>query len=174
MSSKELLFDTFSYDYETIGKLRFRRYNDLLGAEAAQMDGLQREMTQASLQMMTLAKRISDKQGISFDEAFDMLATGEVTNVSLLADFADEAFILLNSLPRRDRIDDEIITLFICSRAEIEGPEGWQPFEDWNIEDTRRVPQKFRAEIRAFVDREQAGESKPAAAGRRGKTKPAS
>jgi hypothetical protein len=173
MSSKELLFDTFSYDYETIGKLRFRRYSDLLGAEAAEMDGMEREMTQASLQLMTLAKRISERQGISFEEAFEMLTTGEVANVALMADFADEAFILLNSVPRRDRIDDEIITLFIRSRAEIEGPDGWQAFDDWSVEDTRKLPQKFRKEIRSFVDREKTGEA-PATAGRRGKAKPAS
>ncbi len=161
MSSKELLFETFSYEYETIGKLRFRRYRDLLGGEAAEMEALQRQMTQATLQMMTLAKRISDGQGIKFEEALETLASGRIQNASYLGEYSDEAFLLISSLPNQSKIDDEMITLFISSRAEIEGENGWQPFEDWSIADTRRLPQKFRQQIKQFIDQEQSGEPAP-------------
>jgi len=161
MSSKELLFETFSYEHETIGKLRFRRYRDLLGGEAAEMEALQRQMTQATLQMMTLAKRISDGQGIKFEEALEVLANGNIKNASYLGEYAEEAFMLITSLPNQSRIDDEMITLFIASRAEIEGDNGWEGFADWTIEDTRRLPQKFRARIRQFIDQEQEGEPAP-------------
>lgn len=175
MSSKELLFETFSYEYETIGKLRLRRYRDLLGGEAAEMESLQRQMTQATLQMMTLAKRISDRQSIPFEEVFESIASGKIKDVSWLGDFADEAFMLISSLPNKERLDDEMITLFIRSRAEIEGEEGWQGFDDWSVQDTQRLPRKFRAKIRQFIDEEQLGESAPAEkAAKGGKAQPAS
>ena len=175
MSSKELMFETFSYEYETIGKLRFRRYRDLLGGEAAEMESLQRQMTQASLQMMTLAKRISEGQGIPFDEAFESLVSGNIKNASFLADYGDEAFMLISTLPNQARLDDEMITMFIRSRAEIEGEEGWQSFDDWSVQDTQRLPRKFRTKIRQFIDEEQLGEPAPAEkAAKGGKAQPAS
>lgn len=160
MNSKELLFDSFAHDYVTIGKLRFRRYRDLLGAEAAELEMIQREMTQASLQMMTLAKRVADAKDIPFAEAFEMLANNIAGDPELLADFADDALMLITTIPRQTKFDDEMITIFIRSRAEIETPEdGWKAFEDWDIEDTRKLPAKFRQQIREFIEQEQAGET---------------
>ena len=159
MSSKELLFETFSCDYENIGKLRLRRYRDLLGAEAAEMDAIQRASFQAALQMMGLAKRISEAKSISFDEALTMLSQQSMESAELFSDFADEAFMLINSLPDPWKADDQLITLFMCSRAEIQGPDGtWQPFTDWTVEDTRRLPAKVRNKIKAFIEQEQNAE----------------
>lgn len=175
MSSKELLFETFSYEYEHIGKLRFRCYRDLLGGEAAEMEAMQRQMTQATLQMMTLAKRISDGQGIEFEKALEAIASGNIKDASWIGEYAEETFMLISSLPNQSRVDDEMITLFINSRAEIEGENGWEGFEDWTVDDTRRLPRKFRARIRQFIDQEQNGE--PAAAekpAKAGKAQPAS
>lgn len=160
MSSKELLFETFGCEYQTIGKLRFRRYRDLLGGEAAEIDGLQREGLQAALQMMSLAKRISDAKEISFDEALQMLSTGSLQSAELFADFADEAFMLVSSLPEPSKADDQMITLFMRSRAQIQDADGnWQGFEDWSIKDSRQLPAKLREEIKAFIEQEQNGEA---------------
>lgn len=156
MSSKELLFETFSCEYETIGKLRFRRYRDLLGAEAAEMDAIQRESYQAALQMMGLAKRISAAKDISFDDALAMLSQQSTQSAELFADFADEAFMLIGSLPDPWKADDQLITLFMRSRAQIQDAEGvWQGFDDWTAEDTRKLPAKIRGEIKAFIEMEQ-------------------
>ena len=169
MSSKELLFDSFATDYETIGKLRFRRYNDLLGAELEEMEQAQRQSTQALLSMMTLAKRISDAKEVPFDEVVTKLTSGTFADSPWIAEFSEEAFMLVSSLPIQSTIDAQMINLFILSRAEIQGPNGWQPMDDWDLAATRRLPGKFRQQILAFIRQEQTGEE-PAAAGK-GKAK---
>lgn len=165
MSSKELLFDSFATEYETIGRLRFRRYRDLLGAEVTEMEQAQRQMTQATLSLMTLAKRISDAKEVPFEEVISQLSNGQFATSPWIAEFSEEAFMLVSSMPIQSKLDDQLITLFIQSRAEIEGPDGWQPFEDWDLAATRRLPRKLREQIMEFFRQEQTGEE-PAAAGR--------
>lgn len=165
MSSKELLFDSFSTDYETIGKLRFRRYNDLLGAEIEEMEQAQRQSTQALLSLMTLAKRISDAKEVPFDEVIKQLTSGNIADSPWIAEFSEEAFMLVSSMPIQSSIDSQMINLIIQSRAEIEGPDGWQPMDDWDMAATRRLPGRFRQQVLAFIRQEQTGEE-PAAAGK--------
>lgn len=165
MSSKELLFDSFATEYETIGRLRFRRYRDLLGAEVTEMEQAQRQMTQATLSLMTLAKRISDTKEVPFEEVISQLSNGQFATSPWIAEFSEEAFMLVSSMPIQSKLDDQLINLFIQSRAEIEGPDGWQPFEDWDLAATRRLPRKLREQIMEFFRQEQTGED-PAAAGR--------
>jgi hypothetical protein len=169
MSSKELLFDSFATDYETIGKLRLRRYRDLLGAELEETEQAQRQMTQAMLSLMTLAKRISDVKEVPFDEVVGKLTSGNIADSPWLAEFSDEAFLLVSSVPNQAAIESQMITLFIQSRAEIEGPDGWQPMEDWDLAASKRLPGKFRQQVLAFIRQEQSGEE-PAAASK-GKAK---
>lgn len=169
MSSKELLFDSFATDYETIGRLRFRRYNDLLGAELEEMEQAQRQSTQAMLSLMTLAKRISDAKEVPFDEVIKQLTSGTFADSPWIAEFSEEAFMLVSSMPIQSAIDSQMINLIIQSRAEIEGPEGWQPMDDWDMAATRRLPGKFRQQVLAFIRQEQTGEE-PAAASK-GKAK---
>lgn len=160
MSSKELLFDTFSCEYEVIGKLRFRRYRDLLSAEAAEMDSIRRDTYQTALQVMGLAKRISAAKDISFDDAVEMLMNQSMENASLLADFADEAIILISSVPDPWKADDQLITLFMRSRGEIQDADGaWHGFDDWTEDDTRRLPAKVRGQIKDFIEKEQNAEA---------------
>ena len=169
MSSKELLFETFDCDYETIGKLRFRRYRDLLGAEAAEIDVLQRESLQAYLQMMSLAKRISEAKEISFDEVLKTLSTGSMQSAELFGDFADEAFMLVSTVPQPSKADDQMITLFMRSRAQIQDADGnWQGFPDWSLEDGRSLPRKVREQIKAFIEQEQNGEAVEDATAKKG------
>lgn len=174
MSSKELLFDSFGHQYETIGKLRFRRYQDLLGAEAGEMEASQRQMTQATLSLMTLAKRISDAKEIPFDDVIGQLTGGNFADLPWIAEFSEEAFMLVTSMPMQSSLDDQLITLFVQSRAEIETPDGWEPIEDWEISDSKRLPQQFRNQILAFIRAEQSGEESAAAGKGKGKASAAS
>ena len=165
MSSKELLFDSFAQDYETVGKLRFRRYRDLLGAEVGEMEVNQRQMTQATLSLMTLAKRISDAKEVPFDDVITQLTSGNFADLPWIAEFSEEAFMLVSSMPIQSTLDDQLITLIIQSRAEIETPDGWQPIEGWELADSKRLPRRFRQRILEFINAEQSGEE-PAAAGK--------
>ena len=161
MNNKELLFESFQCDYKQIGKVRFRIYNDLLGAEAGEMENFNRQQSQALLHTVSLAKRVSEAKGITFDEAYEMLTSGNKENAAALMDVADDAALWLGTAPNVSSMDDQVITLVMQSRAELETPDGWQPFEDWTIEDTRRLPSKFRAEVRAFIELERQGGQPP-------------
>ena len=174
MSSKELLFESFATEYETIGKLRFRRYRDLLGAEVGEMEGNQRQMTQATLSLMTLAKRISDAKGIPFDEVITQVTSGNFADLPWIAEFSEEAFMLISSMPNQTSLDDQLITLIVQSRAEIETEEGWQPIEGWELADSKRLPRRFRQRILEFINAEQSGEEPAAASKGKGKASAAS
>jgi hypothetical protein len=169
MSSKELLFDSFGHEFETIGKLRFRRYRDLLGAEDGEMETRQRRQLQATLSLMTLAKRISEAKDIPFDDVISQLSSGNVSELPWIAEFSEEAFMLVSSMPTQSSIEDELITLFVQSRAEIETADGWEPLEDWQASDTKRLPRRFRKQIMDFIRAEQGGEEQAAAG--KGKSK---
>lgn len=171
MSSKELLFRTFGESYETIGKLRFRCYRDLLSAEAAGIEKLDRDRQQWQLQIWTLAKRISEAQGKTFAEVIEQmqgLGNADVLQkTEYLADYLDELQMVVAMMPSQAKAEDELVTIAIQSRAEIKGENGWERIDDWTMEDTRLLPTKFKAEISDFIRREQAGEDSPKAAGRR-------
>lgn len=164
MSSTELLFDSFDKEYEQIGKLRFRRYRDLLGAELEEAEQAQRRSTQAVLAVMSLAKRVSEGKGLPFDQVLGELTSGQMANADWISEYADEAFVMIGSLPTQSVIDGEMITLFIRSRAEIEGPDGWRPMQDWDMAATRRLPGKFRTQVLEFIERERSGEAPDAPA----------
>lgn len=161
MNSKELLFESFQVEYRQIGKVRFRAYNDLLGAEAGEMETFSRQQSQALLHTVSLARRVSEARNITFDEAYEMLTSGRPENAAALMDVADDAALWLSTAPNVSSMDDQVLTLIMQSRAEIETADGWQPFENWTIEDTRRLPSKFRAELRAFIEQERNGGKAP-------------
>lgn len=162
MNSKELLFESFQVDYHQIGKVRFRVYNDLLGAEAGEMETFSRQQMQTLLHTVSLARRVSEAKGITFDEAYEMLTSGRPENAAALMEVADDAALWLGTAPNVSSMDDQVITLIMQSRAEIETPDdGWQPFESWTIDDTRRLPSRFRAELRTFIEQERNGGKAP-------------
>jgi hypothetical protein len=161
MNNKELLFDSFQLDYKLIGKLRLRVYNDLLGAEAGEMENFSRQQSQALLHTVSLAKRVSEAREITFDEAYEMLTSGRQEDAVALMDVADDAALWLGTAPNVSSMDDQVITLIMQSRAEIENQNGWEPFDDWTLEDTRRLPSRFRAEVRAFIEQERNGGQPP-------------
>lgn len=161
MKNKELLFDSFRVDYKQIGKLRFRVFNDLLGAEAGEMEQFQRQQTQAVLGLVSVSKRLAEVKGITFDEAYALITSGDANNAMALMEVADECALLMASMPSESAMDDQLITLMIQSRAEIETDDGWGPLEDWQVADSRRLPRGFRAEIRAFIDLESNGGKLP-------------
>lgn len=177
MSSKELLFKGFGDSYETIGKLRFRRYRDLLSAEAAGIEKMDREQTQFQLQVFTLAKRISEAQGKSFDEVISQMqglgSAGSVQQTSYFADYIDELTMIVAMMPSQAKLEDELVTIAIQSRAEIKAEGGWERIEDWVLDDTKVLPSKFKAQVSEFIRREQAGEDAPEGGRRRGKALPA-
>lgn len=176
MGSKELLFKGFGESFEHIGHLRFRRYRDLLSAEAAGIEKLDREQTQFQLQVWTLAKRISETQGKTFEEVIAQMqglsSPDAVQNSSYLADYVEELAMIVAMMPSQTRIEDELVTLAIQSRAEIETEGVWQRIEGWTEDDTRFLPTKFKAQISEFIRREQAGEESSSGGRRRGKAHP--
>jgi len=161
MKNKELLFDSFRVDYTQIGKLRFRVFNDLLGAEAGEMEQFQRQQSQAVLGLVSVSRRLAEVKGITFDEAYALITSGDANNAQAMMEVADECALLMASMPSETAMDDQIITLMIQSRAEIETDDGWAPLEDWQVADTRRLPRGFRAKIRAFIDLESNGGKQP-------------
>ena len=173
MSSKELLFKSFGESYETIGKLRFKRYRDLLSAEAAGIEKLDRDQTHFQLQVLTLAKRISDAQGKSIDEVLTQMqglsSVDDLGKLNYFSQYLDELTMMLAMAPNRTKVEDELVTIAIQSRAEIKTGAGWQKVDDWNEDDTKLLPSRFKAQISEFIRREQTGEEAPAGGRRRGK-----
>lgn len=162
MSSKELLFKTFGESYELIGKLRFRRFRDLLSAEAAGIERLERETMQFQLQGLLLARKISEAKGIPVMEVLNsMQGIGKADDVEqslILADYAEEMQMMIAMMPSQTRLEDELVTIAIQSRAEIRVDGAWQRIDDWDLADSQRLPTKFKAQISEFIRREQAGE----------------
>jgi hypothetical protein len=76
-------------------------------------------------------------------------------------EFAEETALFLNGSPIVSNLDDQVLTLIIQSRAQIQAEEGWVPLEDWTVADTGRLPSRFRAELREFVEQERNGGKPP-------------
>lgn len=158
MNTTDLLFDSFAREYETIGKLRFLRCHDLLGGELEEMERHQRKATVGMLSLMTLAKRISEAKQVPFEDVLTKLTNGDLGDDPIIAEFSEDIYMVVSGSPLQAAIESEMITLFIQSRAEIEGPNGWQRMVDWSAADTKRLPGRFRQEVLAFIKREQGGE----------------
>lgn len=158
MDVRELLFDSFAEGHHQIGKLRLKKFGDLLGAEQAEIQQQQQGLTQAALQLMTLATRISEGEGLDYEVVLQQLQHGQLADASIFGRHADEAALMVASMPSQAAADDAVLTLALQLRGEIEGPEGWAPIEDWTLADTRRLPGRFRAQIRAFLDAEAQGD----------------
>lgn len=163
MDPRELLHQSFIQGHHQIGKLRLRKFGDLLGAEAAEIQNQQAALTQAALQLMALATRISQAEGIEYETVLQQLQQGAAITPELFGKFADEAALMVASMPSQTAADDAVLTVALQLRGELEGPDGWAPLEDWTVADTRRLPSRFRAQIRSFLDAEAQGDEAPAA-----------
>lgn len=163
LDHRALLFDSFTQGHHQIGKIRLLKFGDLLGAEAAEIQNQQAALTQAALQLMALATRISQAEGIEYETVLQQLQQGAAITPELFGKFADEAALMLASMPSQTAADDAVLTVALQLRGEIEGPDGWAPLEDWTLADTRRLPSRFRAQIRSFLDVEAQGDEAPTA-----------
>lgn len=158
MDHRAQLFDSFAQGHHQIGKLRLRRFGDLLGAEQAEIQQQHQALTQAALQLMALATRISESEGLDYQEALQQLQAGQLGDAAIFGKHCDEAALMVASMPSQTAADDAVLTVALQLRGELEGPDGWAPMENWTIADTRRLPSKFRAQLRAFLDSEAQGD----------------
>lgn len=160
---RDLLFEGTEPQYEQVGKLRMRRYDDLLVAEAAEMEQIDRDRMQAMVHLLSIAKRCAQEKSIPLTEAFELLQQGtrDPEKSVLIQDYIDEMALASAGQPLQVATEARLVTLFIRSRGEILRQKKWQALEDWQQDDTLRMPNKLRLQVVEFINNEREGWPEP-------------
>jgi hypothetical protein len=160
---RELLFEGAEPKFEQVGPLRMRRYDDLLVAEAAELEQIERDRIQAMIHLIQVAKRCAQEKGIPLAEAFDMLSQGtqDPTKSEAIQEYLEEMAVATVGQPLQVLTEARLDTLFVRSRGEILRSKKWQALDDWDQDDTLRMPNKLRLQVLEFIGNEKEGWPEP-------------
>jgi hypothetical protein len=160
---RDLLFEGAEARYEQVGPLRMRRYDDLLVAEAAELEQIERDRMQAMVHLIQVAKRCSQEKKIPLQQAFDLLAQGtsDPSQSGLVQEYLEDMMVANIGQPLQVLTEAKLVTLFVRSRAEILRSKRWQALDDWQQEDTMRMPNRLREQVMEFIRNEKTGWPEP-------------
>jgi hypothetical protein len=141
MSKYSDFFLVGSVEYQPIGeKLRLKKFGSWLAEEAWQREEQNKKRAQFSLQTIHLARRIASVKGMSEEEAFQVLQDNSAARAEILGEFSEETAALMTAIPSgRDQLE-ELVTLFFKNRGEVLNGKKWQSTEDWDKDDTCKLP----------------------------------
>lgn len=156
---RDLLFEGTEPQYEHVGMFRMRRYDDLLVAEAAELEQVDRDRMQAMVHLLSIAKRCAQDKKIPLTEAFELIQQGtrDPEKSVLIQEYIDEMALASAGQPLQVLTEARVITMFIRSRGEILRQKKWQALEDWQQDDTLRMPNKLRIKMIEFINYEREG-----------------
>lgn len=140
-------------EYHAIGPFRFPVYHDLVPGESKGIEAIMRKQSRTTFAMVKLAQRVAKDKGISTKDAVDLLSQSDELNQELLYDYAAEIDELQRSTVSDTETKVSYVTLFMRYRAEVKLPKArdWQKLEDWEEEDTEKMPSKLLQSIYEFV-----------------------
>ena len=156
MSKYSDFFLLTSPEYEEIGKkLRLRKYGSWLAEEAWLREKQNQKRAQFTLQTIQLARRIAKAKGISEEEVFQLLQGDGNERTELFAEFSEETSKLMGLMPSGKEQFEELVTLFLCNRGEVNTGKTWESTTDWSKEDTNKLPKPYLDKIEAFMAAEE-------------------
>ena len=156
MSQYSEFFLVGSPKYASIaGALRLRSYGSWLTEELWLRDAQNKKRAEFSMKAIRLARRIAAKQGISEDDAFDLLQTDGPERQEALGDFTEEAAALFALLPSPQEQFEELVTKFFQNRGEVKKGTEWASTPDWSREDTGKLTKVMLDAVEAFMAKEE-------------------
>jgi hypothetical protein len=156
MSQYSEFFLVGSPKYATIASaLRLRSYGSWLTEELWLRDAQNKKRAEFSMKAIRLARRIAARQGISEDEAFDLLQTDGPERQEVLGDFTEEAASLFALLPSPQEQFEELVTKFFQNRGEVKKGTDWTTTADWSREDTGKLTKAMLDAVEAFMATEE-------------------
>lgn len=151
MSKYSDFFLVGDVEYENIGKtLRLRKYKSWLAEEAWLRDKHSQKRAQFTLKAISFAKKIASEKGIEADEAFSLLQSGG-DNQEIFADYSEETALLMQAMPSQKEQLEELTTLFFKNRGEVLQNKKWVKTEDWDKEDTSKLPEALLELVELFM-----------------------
>ena len=159
MSKYSSIFLLSNAEYENIGEcLRLRKYGSWLAEETWKREEQAQSRAQFTLRAIALAKKIAVEKGIDQDEAFSLLQGSDNDN-AILSEYVEDTVALMSTMPSaKDQLGD-LVTAFFRNRGEILQGKKWVATEDWEIEDTRKLPVGLVDQVEAFMALEDIGEA---------------
>lgn len=151
MSKYSEFFLLSNAEYEKIGEcLRLRKYGSWLAQESWMREEQSQKRAQFTLRTIALARRIAKEKGIEEEEAFGMLQSA-VQDPKVFVEYADETSALMEAMPSgRDDLC-ELVTVFFKNRGEVLQGKKWVKTDEWDKEDTEKLPKHFLEQVEAFM-----------------------
>jgi hypothetical protein len=128
-------------EYHTIEPFRFPVYHELVGGEAEFLEEMNRREAKQTYRMLRLAQRISQDNGITIQEALEVLSNPNTDKQDLLYRYLEEVNDINAALANPRATTHEIVTMFMQLRAEAQNASGtWEQLADWTMDDTHAMP----------------------------------
>lgn len=157
MSKYSDFFLLSSPEYVEIGeKLRLRKYGSWLAEEAWLREEQNKKRAQFTLKTIQLARHIAKSKEITEEEAFQLLQESTAERAEILGEFSEETSDLMALMPSNREQFEDLTTLFFRNRGEVFDGKKWRSTEDWDRNDTNKLPQFLVQEVENFMTEEDA------------------
>jgi hypothetical protein len=155
MSKYSDFFLLSSPEYEKIGeKLRLRKYGSWLAEEAWLREEQGKKRAQFTLKTIQLARNIAKAKGIPEDEAFQLLQGDTPERAEALSEFAEDTSRLMSLVPSGREQFEDLVTMFFRNRGEVFDGKKWRSTDEWEKEDTNKLPQDLLQAVEDFMSQE--------------------
>ncbi len=155
MSKYSDFFLLSSPEYEKIGeKLRLRKYGSWLAEEAWLREEQGKKRAQFTLKTIQLARNIAKAKGIPEDEAFQLLQGDTPERAEALSEFAEDTSRLMSLAPSGREQFEDLVTMFFRNRGEVFDGKKWRSTDEWEKEDTNKLPQDLLQAVEDFMSQE--------------------
>lgn len=140
--------------FELNDKLRLRCYGSWLAEEVWCREKQNKKRARFTLEVIKLARKVAKVKGISEDEAFVLLQSGDEERSELFAEFNEEVDRLMTLSPSSQDQSEELVTIFFKNRGEVLEGKKWIATDDWSKEDTRKLPSALMEAVEKFIAKE--------------------
>jgi hypothetical protein len=155
MSKYSDFFLLSSPEYTEIGeKLRLRKYQSWLAEETWMREEQNKRRAQFTLKTIQLARHIAKVKGIPEEDAFGLLQEDTPERSELLSEFSEDTSRLMNLVPSGREQFESLVTLFFRNRGEVFDGKKWKATDDWEKDDTNKLPQALLQKIEGFMAEE--------------------
>ena len=157
MSKYSDFFLLSSPEYAEIGeKLRLRRYGSWLAEEAWLREEQNKKRAQFTLKTIQLARHIAKSKDISEEEAFQLLQGDTPERAEVLSEFSEETSRLMSLVPSGREQFEDLVTMFFRNRGEVFDGKKWRSTDEWEKDDTNKLPQELLQQVESFMAKEDA------------------
>jgi hypothetical protein len=155
MSKYSDFFLLSSPEYQEIGeKLRLRKYGSWLAEEAWLREEQNKKRAQFTLKTIQLARNIAKVKDIPEEEAFQLLQGDTPERAEVLSEFSEDTSRLMSLVPSGREQFEELVTMFFRNRGEVFDGKKWRSTDEWEKDDTNKLPQDLLQEVEGFMAQE--------------------